>query len=337
MRPLVRVILRGSLSRIRHVDAVTPATAGGLVAAVYAQARREFGAVAPPLALHSPAPQPLAAAWLLLRETLLAEGRVSRADKEAVATAVSRANDCAYCTEVHQAALATLPAAPAQERLAAWVRRGGTRPPFTPAEAPEILGTAVTFHYLTRMVRLFLPENPVPGAAPSAGRDAMMRLVARSLRPEAGVRVRPGAARDLLPAAPLPPRLQWAHAHPALADALARASAAVDDAARWIPVPVRTAVESALTAYGTSAPGPSRAWLDQAGGPLDPAHRPAARLALLTALGPHQATDSDIAAFRARHPGDAALIQLTSFAALRAATEAGARLAHPAPTSPRAA
>jgi hypothetical protein len=71
--------LRRSLAQIRYVSPVMPGTAAGLVASVYTQAERDFGMVAPPLALHSPAPPLLAAAWVMLRETLLVTGKADRA------------------------------------------------------------------------------------------------------------------------------------------------------------------------------------------------------------------------------------------------------------------
>ncbi|MEU5090360.1 carboxymuconolactone decarboxylase family protein [Streptomyces sp. NPDC021356] len=334
MRPLVRILLKGSLRQIRHITAVPQDAAGGPVAEVYAQARREFGIVAPPLALHSPAPETLAAAWLLLRETLLAEGRVGRAAKEAVATAVSQANDCPYCVEVHEATLATLGAADRHGTLAKWARGADTGPaagqapaPFDAQEAPEILGTAVTFHYLNRMVRLFLPDSPVPAAAPAAGRGPAMRVVARALRPTRGRTVVPGASLALLPAAPLPAGLDWAKTNPAVAGALARAVASVDAAAeRWIPEAVRDLLHAELAVHDGTVPGPSRAWLDRATAALPDGQLPAARLALLIALNPHQITDGDIDAFRAVHPEDRELVELASWAALTAAVRTGARL-----------
>ena len=70
--------VRRSLAQIRYVSPVLPGDASGLVARVYDQAERDFGLVAAPLVLHSPAPQALAAAWLMLRETLLATGSAAR-------------------------------------------------------------------------------------------------------------------------------------------------------------------------------------------------------------------------------------------------------------------
>ncbi|MET9725403.1 carboxymuconolactone decarboxylase family protein [Streptomyces zaomyceticus] len=339
MRPLVRLMLKGSLRQIRHIAAVPPAQADDTVAEVYAQARREFGVVAPPLALHSPAPQTLAASWLLLRETLLAEGRVSRAAKEAVAAGVSRANDCSYCVEVHEAKRATLPGTDAHRPLAVWAmdattaQRNQEQPPFDAADAPEILGTAVTFHYLNRMVRLFLPDSPVPDAAPAAGRGPVMRLVARAMRADRGAPVTPGAALGLLPAAPLPAGLDWAKPNPTIAEALGRAVASVDHAAeRWIPEAVRELLHTVLASYDGAVPGPSRGWLAEATAPLDEAHLPTGRLALLIALNPHQITDADLADFRAAHPSDRELVELASWAALTAAVDIGTRLPAPGGT-----
>ncbi|MEU8521239.1 alkylhydroperoxidase [Streptomyces sp. NBC_01216] len=333
-RTLVRAVLRGSLRDIHHVKAVAPGRALGVTAAVYARAEKEFGVIAPPLALHSAAPGPLAAGWLLLRETLLVEGRVGRMAKETVATEVSRANSCAYCVDVHQATVETLPppppGAPGAD-AAAWLRaapdtRGAA--PFTAEEAPEILGVALTFHYLNRMVGVFLDESPVPERAPAALRGPILRTVARTMRPVDGP-LAPGAALDLLPEAPLPPDLAWAAPSPVVAQALSRARAAVDRAAHWVPEPVRTLLSGRLDTWDGAPPGISRAWLNGLPDDLPAAHHAAARLTLLTALSPHQVTEADVAAFRDRYPTDRELVELTSWAALTTATTLTARLAAP--------
>ncbi|MEV0963553.1 alkylhydroperoxidase [Streptomyces sp. NPDC049910] len=333
-RTIVRAVLRGSLRDIHHVKAVAPGRARGLTAAVYTRAEREFGVIAPPLALHSASPGPLAASWLLLRETLLVQGRVDRAAKEAVATEVSRANSCSYCVDVHQATVETLPPPPPGAPgvdAAAWLRAGpGDRgpAPFTAEEAPEILGVALTFHYLNRMVGVFLDDSPVPDRAPTGLRGPILRTVARTMRPVAGP-LEAGAALDLLPAAPLPPELAWAAPDPDVAQALARARAAVDRAAHWVPAPVRELLSTHLDTWDGTPPGISRAWLDAPLTALPPASHPAARLTLLTALAPHQVTGADVTAFRAHHPTDRELIDLTSWAALTTAVTLTARLAAP--------
>lgn len=330
-RTLIRAVLRGSLRDIRHVKAVAPNRAGGLTAAVYELAEREFGVIAPPLALHSAAPGPLAASWLLLRESLLVDGHVDRVVKEAVATEVSRANSCSYCVDVHQATTETLPpAAPAAPgaRAAAWLAadpaaRGPA--PFTAEQAPEILGVVLTFHYLNRMVGIFLDDSPVPGRAPAALRTPILRTVARVMRPVDGP-LTAGTCLDLLPAAPLPPELSWAAPHAAVSEALARARAAVDTAAHWVPAPVRDLLAAHLDSWDGTPPGISRGWLHPAVAALPAAQHPAARLALLTAVAPHQVAPADITTFRTHHPDDSRLVELTSWAALMTAVALTGRL-----------
>ena len=88
-------------------QATGPPRGDGLVAEVYRQVRRDFGALVEPITVHAPVPTLLAAAWCVNRETLLV-GRVRRELKEAVATVVSQLNRCPYCVDAHTAALDAL-------------------------------------------------------------------------------------------------------------------------------------------------------------------------------------------------------------------------------------
>ncbi|MFF8940338.1 carboxymuconolactone decarboxylase family protein [Streptomyces paradoxus] len=345
MKRAVRMVLRKSLRQIRHVRAVDPPAAEGLVAAVYTRAEQDFGVVAPPLALHSPAPVPLAATWLLLRETLLADQLVDRSVKEAVATAVSRANACPYCVEVHEAKLDTLPpvvnGVPAA--VAEWaqgtVRPRGPKTPlpvsFSPAEAAEVYGVAFTFHYLNRMVSVFLDESPVPERTPRLLRGTIMRAVARVMAPDSPGPLKPGASLGLLPAAEPPDGLEWAEPSPVVAGAVSRAIAAVADEAHWVPAGVRQRLEACLETWDRQPVGPSRTWLEEAVGKLPAAELPAARLALLTAFAPYQVLAEDVSSFRRYHSSDKELIALTSWAALTTAVHILAGSGPAAP--PRAA
>jgi hypothetical protein len=72
-------------------------TKSPLAQSVYAQMRRDF-MVAAPFVLHAEIPELLAAAWALVRETLLA-GSVPRAQKELIAEAISKANECVSPTQ----------------------------------------------------------------------------------------------------------------------------------------------------------------------------------------------------------------------------------------------
>ncbi|MGW2248876.1 carboxymuconolactone decarboxylase family protein [Kitasatospora sp. NPDC001660] len=308
--PLLRTALRGSLAQVRHVAPVRPARAGAPVARVYAEVEREFGMLAPPVALHAPSPQVLAAAWMMLRETLLAAGRADRAEKEEVAAAVSRANACPYCVEVHTTAV---------EALGGPVGSGALAP-FPPALAPELVGVAATFHYLNRMVSLFLGDSPLPPKAPSAARRAALALLGRMARQSAAAAPSPGGSLDLLPAARLPEDLVWAAGVPSIAGAFARAAAVIDAGGeRSVPAPVRSLVTAELAAWDGTPPGLGRAWLEPAVSSLPPEHRAAGRLALLTAKAAYQVDDAVMVAARQSVPSDTRLIELTAWTSLTTA------------------
>jgi alkylhydroperoxidase family enzyme len=355
-RTLARATRGASLAHVRRVATVPPRAADGLVKDVYRQIEADFGMLAPPVALHAPAPTVLAASWSILRETTLAAGVVSRADKETVAAAVSNANRCPYCVDIHGGTLVGLVrgradgSAVAADRLdevaddrvralARWARESGGAAlprPYPAAHEPELIGVAVTFHYLNRMVNVFLQESPFP-PAPGPALGAVRRGASWLLARLASAAVPAGASAGLLPDAPSPPDLSWADGQPHVAAAFARAGAAVDAAGRRaVPTGVRRLVTDALA--GASAPPTldTRAWLDVALATLAAPERPAGRLALLTAMASYRVTDRVVDEVREQGYDDAALIALTSWASLAAARRTGARLhaaAAPAPTS----
>lgn len=367
---MLRVTLRATPSHLRRVQPVPRRAASGLVARVYDQVLRDFGVLAPPVALHSPAPGPLAAAWVILRETLIADGLASRSSKEAVAAAVSLGNSCPYCVQVHSATMHGLvrgsdalaisqgrldDVADARTRaIAEWARASGSRegaaahplPALPQGEAAELVGVAVTFHYFNRVVNVFLTDSPFPGA-PVAARGVLLRLFGRYMRPSSTVPHAPGDALALLPDVPgpagpagpagsaVPPGpaesaglaglagLGWA-ANATIAGAFARAAAAVSAAGEAVlPGPVRELVAARLAGWQGEPFGISRAWAEEAVSALEPAHRPAGRLALLTAFASFQVDEPVVVAARQAGAGDAELVALTSWAALSAATHTG--------------
>jgi AhpD family alkylhydroperoxidase len=335
---LVRFALRRTLRDVKYVEAVTPRRARGLVEDVYRQVERDFGMLAPPIALHSPSPAVLAAAWLMLRESLVAGGTASRADKEVVAATVSAANSCPYCVEVHGMALGSLgePAAAAAieagdvgaipdrdtRALAAWARGEGRLPAHS---AAEFTAVAVAFHYLNRVVSVFLGPSPLPPAVPPQARGKAKAVLGFLLKP--GEPPAPGQALELLPAAAADGP-DWAVPGGALSDAFARAGAAIEAAGeRSVPSRVRDLVRRELKAWDGKPPGLSRAWVDPVLAELPPDERAAGRLALLTAKAAYQVDAADVAAVRPERTDDRGLVELVSWAGLAAATAAGARLA----------
>jgi AhpD family alkylhydroperoxidase len=336
----------GQLGRtqVRYVSPVGPGAAKGLVGQVYEQVEREFGILAPSLVLQSPAPEVLAASWLMLRETLLVTGKVERAAKEAVATTVSLGNTCPWCVAVHSTMLSGLAegltvkdrptesiADPRMRAITAWARDCGTtegarrhEPACSAEQAPELIGTVVMFHFYNRMVNVFLTEVPLPPGAPKMALGPVMWILDRRMRPAARRSYSPGASMELLPAAPLPGDLSWTAGDPAMEDAFARGCAAVDAAgARSVPPSVRNLVMTELESWHGEQRGPSRAWVEDAVSDLPMADRPAGRLALLTALASYQVDRSVIRQFRAGRASDSTLVELTAWASLAAARRVG--------------
>ncbi|MGX6602030.1 carboxymuconolactone decarboxylase family protein [Micromonosporaceae bacterium Da 78-11] len=345
-----RTARRLSMGHVRRVRPVLPSAATGIVATVYRRMESEFGMIAPPVALHAAAPEVLAAVWLMLRETLIAGDPADRAAKEAVAAAVSLANECPYCVQVHSAALIGIGGGADAERIAAgrlddlgpsrlrdlarWARDSGVRPtagrspaPFGPDRMPALIGVAVTFHLINRMVNLFLGDTPL-APIPPRGRRLGKAVAVRVFGHFARIGRAPGSGDDLLPAAAPIADLDWASDRPEMADAMNRAVAAIERAASGVvPEPVRDLVRAGLADPALTAPGlAAEPWLAGQLAALEPAHRPAGRLALLTAWAAYRVTDADIERFRAAGHDDADLITVTAWAALSAAREIGQRL-----------
>ncbi len=347
-----RATRRIGMTHIRYVEPIMLSTAPPPVEHVYREMERDFGMLAPPVALHAPAPATLAAVWLILRETLLVPGLVDRRTKEVIAAAVSLANRCPYCVEVHGTTLGGLTAgsdaaAVMSDRLdavtdaklrgaAQWARATGTgggadtarsAAVFTQREAPEFIGVAVAFHYINRMVNVFLRESPLP-PVPDATAGALRRAAGRILRKQTRIVPAPGGSEGLLPDAPVPDDLAWAATSPRIATTFARASAAIDaGGARVVPENVRRLVLSRLAGGGAFSAGlGTRFWLEETLADCTEEERRVGRLALLVASASYQVTSRVVEEFRELGHGDDGLIELTSWASLAAARQIGADL-----------
>jgi hypothetical protein len=336
---LVRAGLRPlSTVQVRQVRPVEYGTGGDVVGRVYRELERDFGVLAPPVALHASSPDVLAAAWIMLRETLLVPGAAPRAEKEAVSTAVSLGNECPFCITMHSSMLSNLVGYqdgvipdPAAQSAADWATANATEGggaghpvPFPVEQAAEFVGTAVDLQYLNRMVNIFLGPNPMPQYAPTAALGVVRRVLVWLIKSAERRGPRPGTSLDLLPEAPLPADMPWAAGNPAIAGAYARGTAAIERAARRsVPLEVRELVLERVSRWDGRPVGLSRAWVEEAIATLPANHQPAGRLALLTALASYQIDQPVIDRFRAEQPDDGALIDLTAWSSLTAARRIG--------------
>ena len=169
---------------VRFIQPVKPSSAEGLVAEVYTQIKHDFGRIVEPFSLHSQIPKLLAGVWMASRESEVV-GIVPRSSKEIIAATVSKLNQCPYCVDAHNIMLNA-----SHEKLIATAIIEGThnqisnkekrsllewalatrtpgsailnKPPFARSAAPEIIGTAVFYHYINRMVSILLSDTPLP-------------------------------------------------------------------------------------------------------------------------------------------------------------------------------
>jgi alkylhydroperoxidase family enzyme len=78
------------------IETTGPAEADGLLAEVYSAIAGRSGSVANILRCQSLHPEALREHYILYRTLMFSRGALSRADREAIAVAVSAANGCHY-------------------------------------------------------------------------------------------------------------------------------------------------------------------------------------------------------------------------------------------------
>ncbi len=290
------------------------------------------------MTIHLYDPQLMAGVWSAAREVYVVnqQGRVMR---EAVAAAISSLNKCPYCVTVHTSLFASTggnirhldePAKLTAEISAAyeWAKKTlepGAKnlqhPSVAPSDIPQIFGTAVVYHYLNRVISVFLGEVPValPGMKSSLGQKMMRASFTffgnrfANLDPQPGQFITPENKE-------LPHQFSWAASNTHVAKGLAQFAWAAEQAgAEAVPKEVRALVLDHLSNWRGEHPPLSRQWLEDLVAPLNNQQKPAARLALLSARAAWQVDGSLIKDFRKITPGDKVLLQTVAWASFAAA------------------
>jgi AhpD family alkylhydroperoxidase len=352
---MITEMMREPLAKtIKYVKPTRYDTATGLTAQVYDQLQTDF-IPAPLVALHSPLPEVMAGVWSILRETLMA-GKVKRSYKEAVAATVSKANECPFCVDAHTVMLRATSdhdvanailqedhdhiQDPQMHALVQWIwtnRNANANTvlplPFSPREGPELIGTAITFHYFNRMANVFLGDSLLPVPLPPVLKGLTYSLYAATEGKRVVRRLPPGNSLKFLPKAQLPGDLDWAASDPVLESAFAGFAQVVEQVGNSVlPEQVRVLVRERVQAWNGETMGISRRWVEDAVVELKPEDQAAARLTLLTALASYQVDSGIIEAFRLQYDGgraDTDLIAATAWASFTAARRASEWLAVP--------
>jgi hypothetical protein len=186
-----------------------------------------------------------------------------------------------------------------------------------------MMATAVLFHFVNRIVNVFLDRSPMPVRPRSAtARNIMGRLFGAAVGARiVSVDAAPGASLRLLPDAALPAEFAWALPSPAVTGALARFNHAIEAAgARMLPETVRQLVSAEINTWNGGHAPMSRSWADRAVAALsDRPEQATARLALLAAIASYQVNDSDIDLLRDHLTSDGDLLTVVAWGSLQAA------------------
>jgi AhpD family alkylhydroperoxidase len=330
---------------VKYIQPVKAESAEGLVAQVYAQIKQDFGALVEPFTLHSPSPKLLAGAWIACRESELA-GNVRRDIKETVAATVSKINKCPYCVDAHTIMLNATGkrsvahaisnehynqiSDPKMREVVKWAlatRSPGSEilltPPLSQLDAPEIIGTAVFFQYVDRIVSVLLSETPLPSNR--RWLKNTLKLIAGIFFSRAIRRSKPpGNSLKFLPEANLPTDLNWTKTNPTIAGAFARFAAVIEEVGTYaLSAEVRACVQERVQAWNGEDPGLSRQWVEQAISGFDDASKVAGRLSLLASLAPYQVDEGIVLAFRGHFPEDDKLLGALAWASFTVARRIG--------------
>lgn len=338
---------------IKYVHPVNVRSAEGLVAMVYSQIKRDFGKVVEPFQLHSPLPRLLAGTWMTCRETELV-GYVPREIKETVAATVSTLNNCPYCADAHTIMLEAIGehamagaisrsrysqiSATRVRSIIQWALTTNTPKldaksllPFSPQEAPEIIGTAVFYHYINRMATILLGKTPLPSNIPWL-KNPLKRIASMMFSPAVHRPKTPGESLKFLPRANLPEDLQWTKSNPVIAQAFARFADAINVVGEQaLPLQVRERVAGFIDKWKGETFGLGRSWVEDETKDFDEASKTAAQLTLLTAIIPSQVDESTVVKFRRYFPSDDALLGALAWGSFLAARRIGTWI-QPTPT-----
>ena len=316
-----------------------------IIQAVYKQIKQDFGALVEPFTLHSSLPSLLAGVWMACRETEVV-GRVPREIKEIVASTVSMINKCPYCVDAHTIMLN----ATGNNSVVSDIVQGNedlimnsefssiikwsfaTRdpdsailkaPPFSVQEAPEIIGTAVFYHYINRMVSVFLGETPLPSNV-QCFKGILKRMAglffSRAIaRPKAL-----GTSLRFLSEALLPKDLYWAKPSQNVADAFARFATVIEEIGKqFICENVRFRVQEEIQNWRGKDPGLSRQWVETAISGLDKEQQAVGRVALLAAFSPYQVDRDVIHNYLKYYPDGEKLLGTIAWSSFSAARKIG--------------
>lgn len=333
---------------VKYVKVYLGKDAKGEIRAINEQIDKDMG-MAGPYSLSTVSEIVHSARWATTRESYIVSSFVKRKDKEIIAHAVSKSNNCPYCVDSHTGFINAfgdhqLSQAINDEtwmhlednKVKALIEWGlSTRnpeanmvqvPPFSGKEAPEIIGTALEFHTLNRLVDVFLEKSPMPKITQNKWMKGMALKLATNMLFKEMVHKQPipGESLQFISNTEVPPHLEWADPVAAYAKALAFQETVLKKIEEEvIPKASAELLKEQLKVWQGEQMPLGRYWLKEAIQEIKEAEKPVSSLILLTAFASFTITEEDIKAFRKVMPNDDQLLKVCYWAAALASQRIG--------------
>lgn len=310
--------------KVKHVNILKYSETSDQVRAIYKQLNAEFQ-IAPPMTVHAQVPKIFAAVWSACRESLVVGDH--RTEKEIIATTISNMNDCPYCVDIHAVMIGADPnEVKHKSELEFWASQTLNprheiiqNPPFSKDLIPAYLSTAVMFHYINRVVNIFMREgSPLNLPMPLKMIKPVFQKIASATLGRATIRkkARAGLSLELTKPVDFKTNIAWIDNDPIIGQSLIRFFYSLKEEAKTVlPITSIQCLEEHLSNWKGENPPLGRSWLEVILSECKLEDRAGLKLALLVARSSHQVTDKDIQDFRKSNPNDEDLIKVVSWAA----------------------
>ncbi len=301
------------------------------------------GPIPDPIMLHACDPDLLIGHWHMSKAAYFS-GSFRREYKDIIAAGVSVANACSYCLEAHGSLVALnfkdvgsairlnngeIIENPEQRALFEWARSSSSpgaaklKLPDLVDNRTEIVAVALMFHYVNRLANVMLEDSSlmiprIPGL------KKLVMLIARPVLRKLGSQTAP---RPELITAADKDRFTWAADDPIILSSFCNFDFAVErSVAKLISDTTQRSISDAIQRWRGESMPIHRTWVEDVVIDVQSKDRPAARLALRTALDSQRVSDSEVAAYQRVAGSDADLVKLVIWSSFLATKRIGSWL-----------
>ena len=287
---------------INHLKPVKYKESTGDIRNIYDEIILDY-VLGPPFVLHVSIPDLMAGAWSLVRETMIVNVNVDRLTKEKVAGGVSLSNQCPFCVEAH-INMSGGRTEKNKNDIFEWSKSLYSpnselikNPPFSKEEAPEIIGTALAFSYINRMVSVFVTDYPLPMPRLlgflKPGLSSLFKLTAA--KNITGINVETGVSLKRMPGAVLPNEFLWAKTNSNISQCFSGFDAlSTTTGEKYISPDIQEPVLDYISDWKGEDQGIGNQWIEKVITNMSDDNKKIASLILLVAFQPYKVTKQQI-------------------------------------------